>query len=332
MPLIIIRQDITKMKVDAIVNAANSTLLGGGGVDGAIHKAAGPQLLEECKKLNGCETGDAKITNAYNLPCKKIIHTVGPRWMFGKQNEEELLKKCYENSLKLALENNIESIAFPLISSGIYRFPKDKAVFIAKNTIENFLQDHEMIVYIVVFDNSSFTLSKSLVDDITEFIDELYVGERENFYTRLCLIDDDECFEEGVMLSKIREKNMSIHSIENMLTNIDDTFSERLLKLIDLKEKTDVEVYKKANIDRKLFSKIRSNKDYKPKKNTAIAFCFSLKLSIEESCDLLETAGYTLSHSSKFDIIIKYFLINKIYNINEVNEILFVFNQNLLGG
>lgn len=378
MPIKIIRADITKVKADAIVNAANTTLLGGGGVDGAIHRAAGPGLLMECMKLGGCKIGQAKLTKAYKLPAKFVIHTVGPKWKGGQSGEQEFLKSCYQESLRIAAENNCESVAFPLISSGVYGYPKDYALKVAADAITSFLLDHDMLVYIVVFDKSAFQISEKLFSDITSFIDDKYVDARFKFAqprrnddeestvlaetTILENQDTDDCVfsifsreDRSVKHSESQpatvrpeaypaavcpktqpaapsvSKQMFTASLEDVINQIDESFSQMLLRKIDESGMTDAECYKKANVDRKLFSKIRSDVNYRPSKTTAIAFAIALELNLTETKDMLMKAGFALSHSNKFDIIIEYFITNGNYNIFEINEALFAFDQSLLG-
>lgn len=316
MPLEIIRNDITKVQVDAIVNAANSSLLGGGGVDGAIHKAAGPELLEECRTLGGCPTGQSKITKGYKLPAKYVIHTVGPVWHGGSQGEEQLLRDCYRNSLDLAKEYDLESIAFPLISAGAYGYPKDRAMQVAISVIGEFLMNHEMMVYLVVFDKSAVVLSEKLFASINQYIDDRYV-------------------EEHAILRDYQVKEfypIAGRSLEDLVNHLDETFAQMLLRLIDEKGMTDPVVYKKANLDRKLFSRIRNNIHYRPSKPTVLAFAIALQLNLDETRDLLARAGFALSHSSKLDIIVEYFIEAGLYNIFEINEVLYAYDQNTLGG
>lgn len=336
MPLEIIRNDITKVHADAIVNAANKSLLGGGGVDGAIHRASGSELLTECRTLGGCEIGQAKITKGYKLPAKYVIHTVGPVWHGGNDNEEKLLADCYKNSLALAKKHSLESIAFPLISSGAFGYPKDRALKTAISVIGDFLLNNDMTVYLVVFDKAAFTLSEKLFSSITQYIDDKYIEEhpvdRSNRLEERHILKE-YCIEEP-MLSPMCEPAPAGNrkrSLDDVVKHIDETFSQMLLRLIDEKGMTDAETYKKANIDRKLFSKIRNDINYKPSKPTAIAFAIALRLNLDEAKDLLLKAGFALSHSSKFDIIIQYFIDEENYNIFEINEALFAFDQNLLG-
>ena len=338
MPLEIVRNDITKMKVDAIVNATNESLLGGGGVDGAIHRVAGSKLLAECRTLGGCKTGKAKITGGYNLPAKYVIHTVGPIYEDGKHGEKALLESCYRESLALAKENDCETVAFPLISSGVYGYPKDQALKVAIDIISNFLLENEMTVYIVIFDKASYKISEKLFSDIAEYIDDNYVDEHTDYRresirmnapmatrTRRKKSDDDFL---GICDCK---DMLADDDLDAKLKQIDESFSQMLLRKIDEKGMTDAECYKKANIDRKLFSKIRSDVHYKPSKPTALAFAISLELSLAETEDMLRKAGFALSHSNKFDIIIEYFISKGNYNIFEINEALFAFDQSLLG-
>jgi len=321
MPLKILRHDITKMEVDVIVNAANTKLQMGGGVCGAIFKAAGAQeLQQECDQIGYCPTGEAVITKGYNLPAKYIIHTPGPIWNGGTRGEARLLRQCYLNSLQMASQYQCRSIAFPLISSGIYGYPKDQALHIGISAISEFLLDHEMDVYLVIFDKKDFKLSEKLFAEIESYIDDHYVEER--------------LLKESSRILEVEEKIFSSktkRSLTDVMGQLDETFSQRLLRLIDEKGMSDVETYKKANIDRKLFSKIRSNPQYRPSKATAIAFAIALELNLDETLDLLGKAGYTLSNSYKFDVIIKYFIEEGNYNIHEINEALFAFDQTLLG-
>ena len=337
MPLQIVRNDITKMKVDAIVNAANSSLLGGGGVDGCIHRAAGPELLQECRTLHGCETGGAKITKGYKLPCRYVIHAVGPIYRDGRHQEQKLLESCYKTSLNLAKEYGCESVAFPLISSGIYGYPKDQALKVAVDTISAFLLENDMMVYIVIFDRKAYQISGKLFADIAAYIDDRYVEEhtdsRREQMRRLKTLGESVCLSaaSASMPPETADKCAGRKTLEDALNQIDESFSEMLLRKIDESSMTDAQCYKKANIDRKLFSKIRSDKFYKPSKPTVLAFALALELPITEMRDMLSKAGFALSHSSKFDIIVEYFVEQGNYNVHEINEALFAFDQSLIG-
>lgn len=324
--------DITKLQVDAIVNAANTSLLGGGGVDGAIHRAAGPELLAECRTLNGCKTGQAKVTKGYRLPAKFVIHTVGPIWRGGGHGERELLVSAYRSSLELALANGCETVAFPLISSGVYGYPKDQALKVAVDTIGEFLLSHDMTVYLVIFDRAAYTIGGKLFAEIASYIDDRYVDahtdSRETQRRRMAL---------DVMPSETPQWmpapcTMGASGLDEALSRLDESFSQMLLRKIDERGMTDAQCYKKANIDRKLFSKIRSDVHYKPSKPTAMAFAIALELPLAEAREMLEKAGFAFSHASKFDIIVEYFIAHQNYNIFEINEALFAFDQSLLGG
>ncbi len=331
MPLLIVQNDITKMSVDAIVNAANRSLLGGGGVDGCIHRAAGPELLEACRALGGCETGSAKVTKAFSLPCRYVIHAVGPRWRDGRHGERELLDSCYRTALALAAERKCESVAFPLISSGIYGYPKDQALRVAVDAIRAFLENHDMTVYLVIFDKASFQISRTLYAEVASYIDGRYVDSpRENRASRPRRIKrslDAVYPPPPAPMAAARLPD----SLDEALGQIDESFSEMLLRKIDELGMTDVQCCKKANINRRLFSKIRSNKGYRPSKPTVIAFAVALELPLEETREMLMKAGYALSRSSRFDMIIEYFISRGKYDVLEINEVLFAFDQSLLG-
>ncbi|MBO4983636.1 MAG: macro domain-containing protein [Clostridia bacterium] len=346
MPLQIIRQDITKIECDAIVNPSNCDLVPSGGVDLAIHKGAGKELLEYCKAIGGCNAGKAVITPAFKLPCKYVIHTVGPQW--NCENSEycvALLKSCYQESLTLAIKNQCQSVAMPLISTGLYGFPQDKALKIATGVIQDFLFENEMTVYLVVYDKKSFTITEKIFSDIKQLIDDAYVDEHSDYVrSNAQFCRRASRYEKKIELFDVTEEGLAnddfiaecktmlpCTSLEEMLSSMDESFAVTLLKLIDLKKMTDVECYKKANVSKQTWYKIMNDKDYKPSKNTVIAFAISLELTIEETERLLKTVGFTLSKSNKFDIIIEYFILNENYNIFEINETLFKFDQVGLG-
>ena len=375
MPFEIIRNDITRMKVDAIVNAANRSLLGGGGVDGMIHRAAGPELLEACRKLGGCETGDAKITPGFRLPARYVIHTVGPIWQGGGEGEREKLASCYRRSLETARENGCESIAFPLISAGAYGYPKDQALEVALGEISRFLLQNDMQVFLVIFGREALESGKKLFRDIQEYVDDRYVDDRlqssvENRRSRLWRRNETEALKYDLFLGAAggipdqatealkpdwNEAPSVAEEIpdaapapvcvpkaaapredagpdwKEILRRTDEGFSGALLRLIDERGMTDVQCYRKANVDRKLFSKIRSNPEYRPSKSTAFAFAVALELSLPETKKLLRKAGFAMTHSSKMDLVLEYFISHRSYNIYEINEVLFRFDLPLLG-
>ena len=338
MPLEIVRNDIVNMQADIIVNTANPKATIGSGVDSAIQKKAGPKLIEERKQIGDIKVGKAIITSAYNLEAKYIVHVVSPIWIDGNHNEELLLRNCYKEALNLAKKYNCESIAFPLLATGNNEFPKSLALQIAINEISSFLMENDMQVYLVVYNKEAFVLSEKLFSSIKSYIDENYIEERsyeEKNYSRLpnisSVIDRGLRKNKQFILSETSGLVKWDFKLENILENLDAGFSETLLKLIDETGKKDSEVYKKANIDRRLFSKIKNNIDYRPSKTTAIAFALALELDLNETKDFIARAGYALSNSSKFDVIIEYFIKHKNYNVFEINEALFEFDQPLIG-
>ncbi|MBQ8276076.1 MAG: macro domain-containing protein [Clostridia bacterium] len=341
MPLKLIRQDITQIKCDAIVNPTNESLCPSGGTDAAIHRTAGPRLSEACRKLGGVEIGEAKITPAYALPCKYVIHTAGPVWQGGAQNEQALLEACYTHALELAAQKKCKSIAFPLISSGTYGYPKEQVLKVAMRVIGDFLLENEMLVYLVVYDKTAYALSEKLFADVTAYIDDAYIDmcrmmpkQRVSVPPRmnsaLSRLDSSEEPEDVVFACEQAPDNGA--DLEEMLRSMDKGFAETLFDYIDAKGLTDVECYKRSNVDKKTFSKIKCNKNYKPSKVTAVSFAIGLRLNLEETNHLLNTVGMSLSHSSKFDVIIEYFIVSGNYkNIFDVNETLYHFDQVTLG-
>lgn len=339
MPFEIVRNDITRMSVDAIVNTANPLPQVGAGTDAAIHKAAGPRLLAARRELGTIPVGSAVVTSAFDLQARYVIHAVGPVWDDGNQGEEILLRSCYDKALALAAELHCDSIAFPLISSGAYGFPKGKAIEIATAAFSDFLLRHEMQIYLAVFDRDSYLLSEELYSNVASYIDDNYVhavlpgalrGPREN-RRRQAEADCASIPSPAATYKAIPTADFQRSSIEDLLAQMDAGFTEYLLKLIDQRGCKDSAVYKKANLSKQHFSKIRNNPDYKPSKATAIALALALELDLKGTNDLIGRAGYTLSNSNRFDLIIRYFIEHRIFNIIEINLALYEFDQPLLG-
>lgn len=380
MPLKIVRNDISKVKADAIVNSANKNPICGGGAEYHIYNAAGyDDLLKAREQVGPLKVAQVAVTPAFALEAKYIIHTVGPKWKGGDSGEALALANCYRGALDKAQQLGCQSIAFPLISSGVFKFPKDSALRIALDAIGEFLQTNEMDVMLVVFDRKAFEVSEELSSDIQAFIDDNYVQDKYSAVHRyvvgrwrnvpdeldegLCDIEEfgnipaeaphrimdkeesideedsaDEC--EKLCMNEVRKPlacampNKSIESarsLEDILVDPGETFCAKLFRLIHEKNQDDVEVYKRANLDRKHFSKIRSNVNYKPTKKTALALAIALHLDMDETTDLLARAELALSPSNRGDLIVKYFIERQKYDIWEINSMLFKFGQPTLG-
>ena len=333
MPFVIQRNDITRMRVDAIVNTANPRPVIGPGTDSMIHEKAGPGLLAARKAIGPIAVGSAAVTPAFDLDAKYVIHTVGPVWEGGGHREEGLLRSCYDCALKLAAELGCRSIAFPLISAGNYGFPKDRALGIAIAAFSEFLLEGEMEIYLVVFDRTAYRLSESLFQGVASYIDQHYVeqchlaaygtfeGNRERRPRRR--------MEKAAMVC---ESAAMPCSLEDYLKAKDAGFTERLQELIEMRGLKNSAVYKKANISKQHFSKIINDPAARPTKPTAIALALALELDLEGTKDLIGRAGYALTNSSTFDLIIRYFIERKQYNVVQINIALYEFDQSLLGG
>ena len=344
MPFEIVRNDITKMTVDAIVNSANPRPVVGLGTDSMIHAAAGPQLLAARQKIGPIGVGCAAITRAYDLNAKYVIHTVGPVWDNGSYGEEQLLRNCYDNSLKLAAKYRCKSVAFPLIATNNYGFPKDKALQIAISAFSSFLLENEMTIYLVVFHQEAYRLSEKLFQNVASYIDQHYVDawdlavygpERNSCRQQAIRRMDMDLYAPSVCESKsvpcAPAPKAKASSLPDFLKQEDAGFTETLLNLIDKSGKKDSEIYKKALLSKQHFSKIRNNPHYKPTKATAISLALALELDLDTTRDLISRAGYALTNSSKFDLIIRYFIEQGLYNVVEINCVLFEYDQSLLG-
>ena len=334
MPFSIVHSDITQMRVDAIVNPTDSRFSGSGGVDLAVHQAAGPDLAQACRQLKALRLSEIEVTGGYNLPCKYVLHTVGPVWKGGWANEQALLRSCYLNALFRAAELGTESIAFPLISAGTFGFPKDRVLSVAAEAIRDFLslRDEDMRVFLCVYDRNAYRVSRR--GELERFLNSARMeplGKTmpmpESRSRRLAMpqaVESAAC--EAMPLGASAPQ-----SLEDWLKHQDDTFAVTLLKLIDKKHITEVQCYKRANVSKKTFWKINNDPKYKPSKPTVLAFAIALELSLSETEDLLRTVGFSLSHSSTFDMIIEFYIRKGIYDIYEINAALYQFDQVCLG-
>lgn len=347
MPLQIVRDDITNMKVDAIVAAGSAhpgTPAPTGGVNGRIHQRAGFRLLEALRRRGGIHTAGVTLTEAFDLPCRYVIHTAGPQWRGGSYGEEMLLRACYREALILAVKEKLESIAFPLISTGKYGYPKEEALRVATDEIRLFLEDHDLMVWLVVYDREAFRLSGELFEGVEQFIDQHYVDEH---YVSRSRSEIDWAARYEVEMARCqpitraapapaRRESASApgempEGLVRRLSQLDEGFGELLLRLIDQRGMKDSECYRRANVDRKVFSKIRNTPGYTPKKTTVVAFCAALELSLEDTRKVLARAGYGMSHASKFDVIIEYFFTRQVYDVHAINRVLWHYDQPLLG-
>lgn len=350
MPFQIIRNDITKVEADAIVNTANPEPVVGGGTDFAIHKAAGPELLEARKKIGEIYTGQSVATPSFGLPAKYVLHTVSPAWIDGKHHEEEELRQAYDAALNLADKLECKSIAFPLMAAGTYGFPHDLALSVAIRAFTDFLMDHEMQIDLVLFNGKAFGIAGSIFDDLKSYIDDNYVSERNeeeylaDEYPRPTAAANRpsraemqrqrrrrmekeraarETFDGSIMGAPKAEAPTVHYSLASFLEQHEKTFSEYLLDLLKERDGKDSEVYKRAEVSKQLFSKILNNPDYQPTKSTVIQLAIGLQLDLSQTQKLLEKAGYALTRSSKADLVVQYYIERKVYSVTFINEALY---------
>lgn len=344
MPFKIVRDDIIHITADAIVNTADPRPLAGGGAEADIYKAAGRwRLLRARKKIGELAPGEAAATSAFRLEAKYVIHTVGPVWRGGDKREEELLASCYRKSLLLAQQLKCKSIVFPLISSGANGFPGQKALDIALREFRDFLDTEDMDITLAVYNKKAFELSKERFPGIDSYIDDNYIFRKQGsaqglFAGRICREDsflreaeDSVCMAPTIAGDFGASRRENKKSLKSIMKNVGEDFRTMLFRLIDERGLTDAQVYKKANLDRKLFSKIRCGDHYIPGKQTVLALVFALELNMDETVDLISRAGMALSPGSKFDLILSYCIENGIYDLFDVNSLLFEYDQPGLG-
>ena len=339
MPLHIVRNDLSNMRTQAVVCPSNSELRLDGGAGGAVARKAGmEQLQHACDALGGCPTGKAVVTPAFDFPADVLVHAVGPVWHGGQSGEWEALRSCVTEALTAAFDAGAETVALPLMSAGTFGFPPAAAIDVETHAIQDFLEDHDIDVWLVLYDHDSIRAGRRVFDAIEEYIDDVYVADgrmseagaarraagRHAMRHGAASADSGPC--DAAPLSDV-----PLTSLAERLSTLDESFAQTVLRLIDERGMTDVEVYKRANMSRQLFAKIRRDDNYRPTKKTACALAFALGLSHADALALLARAGFTLSHSSKFDIIVEYFLMQGICDIYQVNEALFAFDQQLLG-
>ena len=336
MPLQIIRNDITKVAADAIVNTANPRPVIGAGTDSALHAAAGPGLLQARREIGDITPGCAAATPAFDLPARWVLHTVGPVWIDGAHAEPALLRSAYDAALTLAEQLACRSVAFPLMGAGSYGVPRDLALSVALGAITDFLLEHDMTVFLVLFNGEAFDLAGALFADLKSYVDANYVEAQQRkeygsaprpFRRR------EAAAPAGSFASAARETfdascampmaSAANSDLDALLRTSESTFSEFLLDLLKERSGKDSEVYKRAEISKQLFSKILSNRDYQPTKSTAIQLAIGLQLDLNRTQKLLEKAGYALTRSSKADLVVQYYIERGVYSVTFINEALY---------
>lgn len=352
MPFQIIRNDITKVKADAIVNTANPNVAVGSGVDSAIYKAAGKErLLAERKKIGLLLPGEVGITPAFDLDAKYIIHVSGPWWTDGTKGEASVLRTCYDKALFLAYKNKCKSIAFPVLATGTYGFPKELGIQIAVDSFTSFLEEHDMEITLVVFGDESVRISGEIVDEVSSYIDDNYVEKaladeyKSDSFSRTVIHanrmmdcmrvssafkpEDDEVdieadFEDDMVLSAPMETPAEKkESLDDVLKEIyTDSFEKHLQKIINKKGLKNSEVYAAANISKQYFSKLLKGQ-VKPSKGKMLALAVGLRLNLDETVDFLRIAGYALSPISQTDAVVEYFIEHEDYNVLKIDIVLF---------